>query len=77
MPQQGRFRAQIEHQREPDNFQLAELFEHIPRGLDDLRLIFADFADDARVVLLGNPEKRADRRYCLLRRDAREIVRRA
>ncbi len=39
-------------------------------------LIFADLAGDARVVLLGNPEKGANRPDCLLRLGAGEVFRR-
>src|SRR5262249_13706940 len=55
------FRSQIEHQRETNDFELSELFEHISCAVYNARLVLRDFTDDARVIVFRNPEKGADR----------------
>src|SRR6266403_604044 len=73
MPDEERFGSRVEDQREPDDFELTEFFEHILRALDNARLIFSDLADDARVIILRYPEKCADRPYCFQCLSAREV----
>src|SRR6516225_7501861 len=75
MPDEERFGSRVEDQRGPGDFEFTKFFEHILRALDNPCLIFCDLADDASVILLGHPEKCADRPYCFQCLGAREVRR--
>src|SRR5271166_1992800 len=61
MADQQRLWPRIDDQREANDFEFAEFFEHSACFLDNPLLVATDLANNPGLIFIGDPEKRADR----------------